>query len=84
MSLANQFTKLEVLAQELENSTAQFLDIALQNGIDPVVAIEPNWRIGLVCFSALSNGNELSSPLLPKTKIYPVEDVECIQLSRND
>src|SRR5260221_5021721 len=34
--------------------------------------------------SALSNRDELSSPLLPKTKIYPVEDAECIQLSRND
>lgn len=84
MSLANQFTKLEVLAQELENSANQLLDFALQNGIHPVVAIEPNWRIGLVCFSALSNRDELSSPLLPKTKIYPVEDVECIQLSHND
>ncbi|UBB15733.1 hypothetical protein [Comamonas odontotermitis] len=84
MSLANQFTKLEALAQELENSATQLLDFALQNGIHPVVAIEPNWRIGLVCFSALSNRDELSSPLLPKTKIYPVEDVECIQLSHND
>ncbi|MGF6213036.1 hypothetical protein [Comamonas sp. 4034] len=84
MSLANQFTKLEALAQELENSATQLLGIVLKNGITPVVAIEPNWRIGLVCFSALSNGDELSSPLLPKTKIYPVEDVECIQLSHND
>ncbi|WP_423936073.1 hypothetical protein [Comamonas sp. 23] len=84
MSLANQFTKLEALAQELENSATQLLDFALKNGITPVVAIEPNWRIGLVCFSALSNGDELSSLLLPKTKIYPVEDVECIQLSHND
>src|SRR5258708_29941258 len=29
MSLANQFTKLKVLAQELENSATQLLDIAL-------------------------------------------------------
>lgn len=84
MSLANQFTKLEVLAQELENSANQLLDFALKNGVTPVVAIEPNWRIGLVCFAALSNRDELSSPLLPKTNIYPVEDVECIQLSHND
>src|SRR2546427_6446709 len=35
-------------------------------------------------FRSLSNRDELSSPLLPKTKIYPVEDAECIQLSRND
>lgn len=84
MSLANQFTKLKVLAQELENSATQLLGIALNNDITPVVAIEPNWRIGLVCLAALSNRDELSSPLLPKTKIYPVEDAECIQLSRND
>ncbi|QIL80753.1 hypothetical protein G7047_13205 [Diaphorobacter sp. HDW4A] len=60
------------------------MDITLKNGITPVVAIEHKWRIGLVCFAALSNRDELSSPLLPKTNIYPVEDVECIQLSRND
>lgn len=84
MTLANQFTQLEVLAQELENSATKLLDIALKNGITPVVAVEPNWRIGIVCFAALSNRDELSSPLLPKTKIYPIEDVECIQLSCND
>jgi len=84
MTLANQFTTIEALAQELEYSANQLLEIAIQKDINPVIAVELDWRIGLVCYSALSNGDELSSPLLPKSSIYPAKDVKCIQLSSSD